>query len=106
MAIGKTWQNIQFVDNMKKQKYSTTVKKWFENYVMCHGTPVLEDEAESFYDAGFDDGAGCMCIAMKEAGIPVDTIFRIYASLDPKGESITHDTIHEDWLEDDVVSVA
>jgi hypothetical protein len=100
MVTGKIWQNIQFVDNMKKQNYSTTVKLWFENYVMCHGIPVLEDEAESFYNAGFDDGAGCMCDAMRVAGIPDDVIARIYASLDPKGESVTYQAISEDWLVD------
>ena len=106
MVIGKIWQNIQFVDNMKNRKYSKTVKDWFINFISCYGEPVLEDEAEVFYDAGFDDGAGWVCSAMKEAGIPVTKIAEIYASLDPKGESISYQAIMEDWLEDDVEAVA
>lgn len=106
MVIGKTWQNIQFVDNMKNRKYSKTVKDWFSNFIMCYGEPENENEAEVFYDAGFDDGAGCICSAMRDAGIPVTTIARIYASIDPKGESITYKAITEDWLEDAVESVA
>ena len=90
---------------MKNQKYSKTVKDWFENFIFCYGKPTVKKEAESFYSAGFDDGAVCMCNAMREAGIPVTKISEIFASLDPKRESITYQTITEDWLEDDVDAV-
>lgn len=106
MVIGKTWQNIQFVDNMKNKKYSKAVKDWFENYISCYGEPALEVEAENFYNAGFDDGAGWVCSAMKEAGIPMAKIAEVYASLDPKGESLNYQMIMEAWLEEDMEAVA
>jgi len=82
------------------KKYSKTVKEWYNNFVFCYGKPDIKNEAESFYGAGFDDGAGFICSAMKEAGIPVTKIAEVYASIDPKGESITYQTIMEDWLEE------
>jgi len=105
MAIGRIWLNIQFVDNMKNQKFSKTVKEWFNNFKFCYGNPTVNDEAESFYNAGFDDGVGHLCKAMKDHGIPVDTILKIYDTIDPECESITYETIHEDWPYDEVESV-
>jgi hypothetical protein len=95
---------MPFVDNMKKTKYSKTVKDWFVNFTFCYGKPAVKDEAESFYNAGFDDGAGCMCSAMREAGVPLDKIIEVYSKFDPKGESITHGMIMEDWVDEDCVA--
>lgn len=107
MVIGKTWQNIQFVDNMKNKKYSKTVKDWFIAFTSCYGNIIYDDnETESFYNAGFDDGAGWVCSAMKEAGIPMAKIAEVYASLDPKGESLNYQMIMEEWLEEDMEAVA
>ena len=82
------------------KKYSKTVKDWYNNFVFCIGKPENKDEAETFYNAGFDDGAGYICVAMRDDGIPPSKIVEIYKSIDPKGESITYQTITEDWLED------
>ena len=90
---------------MKNRKYSKTVKDWFTNFTFCYGKPIKKDEAESFYNAGFDDGAGCICSAMKEAGVPLDKIIEVYSNFDPKAESISYAMIMDDWSEDDVESV-
>ena len=85
---------------MKKQKFSKVVKNWYNSFLGCYGEPTLKDEAKSFYTAGFDDGAGAVCIAMRDSGIPVDTIRKIYALLDRKNESFTGQLIVEDWLDE------
>jgi len=95
---------MPFVDNMKNRKYSKTVKDWFNNFVLCHGKPSIKDEAESFYGAGFDDGAGMMCGLFKDAGVPLETIMEVYSKVDPKGESISYGIIMEDWPDEESVA--
>ena len=84
---------------MKKKTFNKTVRNWYKNFVMCYGVPKEKYESEVYYLAGFDDGAGVICDAMREAGIPVKTIMEIYAKVDPKGQSITYSVINDDWLE-------
>ena len=95
---------MPFVDNMKNRKYSKTVKDWYNNFLSCYGNPSVKDEVESFYNAGFDDGAGWICSAMKEAGVPLDKIIEVYSKLDPKGESISFTMIMEDWSDEECVA--
>lgn len=82
--------------------YSKTVKNWYKNFVSCFGKPADKDEAESFYNAGFDDGVGVMCGLFKDAGVPLETIMEVYSKLDPKGESISYGMIMEDWSDEAV----
>ena len=89
---------------MKNRKYSKTVKDWYNNFLSCYGGGGVND-SEIFYEAGFDDGAGWVCSAMREAGIPLGKIIEVYSKLDPKGESISYAMIMDDWSEDDVESV-
>jgi hypothetical protein len=87
---------------MSAMSYSKTVKNWYKNFVLCFGKPNNKDEAESFYKAGFDDGAGQICSLFKDAGVTLETIMEVYSKLDPKGESISYGMIMEDWVEEDV----
>jgi hypothetical protein len=85
------------------KNYSKVVKEWYKNFVLCYGKPNDKDEAESFYNAGFDDGAGQLCVILKNAGVPLKTIMEAYSQFDPKGESISYAMIMEDWP-DEVVA--
>ena len=87
-------------DMIKALSYSKTVKNWYKNFVLCSGKPNDKKEAESFYNAGFDDGAGWICCIFKDAGVPLETIMEVYSKLDPKGESISYGMIM-DWSDDD-----
>ena len=90
------------LDMIKSLSYSKTVKNWYKNFVFAFGKPNDKDEAESFYNAGFDDGAGQICGLFKDAGVPLETIMEVYSKLDPKGESISYGMIMEDWSDEDV----
>jgi hypothetical protein len=90
------------LDMIKSLSYSKTVKNWYKNFVFCFGKPNDKDEAESFYNAGFDDGAGQICGLFKDAGVPLETIMEVYSKLDPKGESISYGMIMEDWSDEAV----
>jgi len=94
---------MPFVDNMKNRKYSKTVKDWYNNFLSCYGGGG-EDEAKIFYEAGFDDGAGWVCSAMREAGIPLSKIIEVYSKLDPKGESINYGILMEEWEDEECVA--
>jgi hypothetical protein len=90
------------LDMIKYNSYYKTVKIWYKNFVSCFGKPADKDEAESFYNAGFDDGVGVMCGLFKDAGVPLETIMEVYSKLDPKGESISYGMIMEDWSDEAV----
>jgi hypothetical protein len=93
-------QSRGVVPNMiKALSYPKTVKNWYKNFVLCFGKPNDKEEAESFYNAGFDDGAGWMCCLFKDAGVPLETIMEVYSKLDPKGESISYGMII-DWSDE------
>jgi hypothetical protein len=94
---------MPFVANMKNRKYSKTVKDWYNNFLSCYGGVNVND-AEIFYEAGFDDGVGVMCSAMREAGVPLDKIIEVYSKFDPKGESISYGMIMEDWVDEECVA--
>jgi len=91
---------MQLIVMVLNMNYSKTVKIWYKNFVSCFGKPADKDEAESFYNAGFDDGVGVMCGLFRDAGVPLETIMEVYSKLDPKGESISHGMIMEDWSDE------
>ena len=93
---------MQLIVMVLNMNYSKTVKNWYKNFVSCFGKPADKDEAESFYNAGFDDGVGVMCGLFKDAGVPLETIMEVYSKLDPKGESISYGMIMEDWSDEAV----
>jgi hypothetical protein len=82
--------------------YSKVVKNWYQNFVSCAGKPNDKNEAEQYFNAGFDDGVGQMCSLMRDAGVPLETIMEVYSKFDPKGESISYGVILQDWPDEAV----
>ena len=85
---------------IKDMSYSKMVKNWYKNFILCYGKPSDKEEAESFYNAGFDDGLATMCGILRDAGVSLETIQEAYSKLDPKGESVSYGTIMEDWSDE------
>lgn len=71
-------------------------ENFYENFIFYAKD---EKEAKMFFAEGYDDGMFDLAFALRDVGVPLETIYKACLRLDKKAESITTGVV-SDLLED------